>query len=220
MRRLFFDFMNFGRKRYLIPLFVVFFLLFRFAAEIGRERIPRSGYRVVDVIDGDTVELEGGEKLRLIGIDCPEKGEHLYDSAGAFLTHLILGRNITLKFGQRRRDGFGRLLGYIFLDSLFVNREMVRQGLAYVYLFSDDAGHRARVKTLVAAQNEAIDARRGLWGITRHAEPYYVVRRGSLRFHRPVCEAVRDLKPEEYIVFDTREEAARRGYSPCRNCRP
>jgi len=211
------------KKRYrilLIAVFVVFLLLVRFVGEIGLDIAPHDRFRIVGVVDGDTVELPG-DRLRLLGIDCPEKGQPFYDSAVSYMTALALGKTAGVAYSEKRRDPYSRMLGYVFLDdTLFVNAEMVRRGLAYVYLFDDNMADSAMVEALMAAQIEAIDAGVGLWSIPHEPEPYYVAGKNSRRFHRPECRSAKKFKPEERIEFETREEACRLGYSPCRNCRP
>jgi len=208
------------RKRYLIPIFVLLLLLLRFVGEIGIDRQPSDRFRVAKVIDGDTVELAGGERLRLLGIDAPESDHPFHDAAKIFLDSLASNRAFEIKFSKKRRDGYGRLLGYIYIDSVFINAEVVRNGLAYVYLMKDNLTDNGMIETLINAQNEAIDRKLGLHAIKHHAEPYYPARNNSLRFHRPSCTSVRNLLPGEYRKFNSRSEALRAGYSPCRNCRP
>jgi len=208
------------RKRYLIPLFIILLLSIRFVAEIGIDRTPHDRFRVTRIIDGDTVELIGGDRLRLLGIDCPERGEPFYDSARAYLAQLALNKISQIGFSHRRRDGYGRLLGYMTVDSFFLNELMVRNGLAHVYLFEDNLSDRDNIERLLAAQNDAIDHGRGIWSVERQPESYYVAKKGGLRFHRPGCASVKDLLPGEYVKFDSRLEAFRKGLSPCRNCRP
>jgi micrococcal nuclease len=205
---------------WLVAFFVAFLLLVRLVSEVGLDTVPADRFKVIDIIDGDTVELKGGDRLRLIGIDCPERDEPYYQQAKEFLAELTKGKAAAIAFSERRRDGHGRLLGYMYIDSAFVNAEMVRMGLAYVYLFRDNLTDEARITALLSAQNEAIEEGRGLWSIKRHEEPYYLAKKGALRFHRPTCRAVRDLPADECIRFNTRLEAFRQGYSPCRNCRP
>jgi micrococcal nuclease len=208
------------RKLWLVPLLIVLLLLIRFVAEIGHDRAPHDRFKVIRIIDGDTVELLGGDRLRLLGIDCPERGEPFYDSATNYLTRLALDKITQVGFSHRRRDGYGRLLAYMTIDSQFVNAMMVRSGLAYVYLFDDNLADRENIERLLAAQNDAINHGRGIWSVERRPESYYVAKKGSLRFHRPGCSSVKNLSPGEYTKFDSRLEAFRKGLSPCRNCRP
>lgn len=212
--------MRIPEKRYLIPALVILVLLFRFIAEIGHDQAPTERFRVTNIIDGDTVELLGGDRLRLLGIDCPERGEQFYDSAGSYLSNLILGKTPEIDYSTRRRDGYGRLLGYLFLDKIFVNEAMVRAGLAHLYLFADNSGDSTYIRRLLSAQKEAMAAGRGIWSRTIHEEPYYLVQKGHYRFHRPSCSSVNDKTAAELIQFRSRNEAFNQGYSPCRNCKP
>ena len=204
----------------LIGAFVIFLLLVRFVAEIGVDRAPRERFRVVRIIDGDTFELTGGDRLRLIGIDCPEKGQPFYDSARAFAENMLLNRMVEISFSHRRRDGYGRLLGYVYCDSLFVNQEIIGNGLGYVYLFRDNLKDKVTTRQLLAAQEQAMEMNTAVWSIRYHPEPYYLAGRNSYRFHRPHCGSIDKTTPGKYITFKTRREAFRYGYSPCRNCRP
>lgn len=212
--------MRIPKKRYLVLFFILLLLLVRFVAEIGPDRTAGDRFRAVKIIDGDTMELQGGDLLRLLAIDTPEKGEPFYDSATAYLSSLALGKSGEIQYGQRKRDGYGRLLGHFITDSLWVNREMLRQGLATIYLFEDNLSDRQAIDRLLAAQEEAMRAGRGVWSLERRPEEFYLAIKGSLRFHRPHCRSLRKSDPKELLRFGAREEAFREGYSPCRNCRP
>ncbi|UCD18021.1 MAG: thermonuclease family protein [Candidatus Zixiibacteriota bacterium] len=212
--------MRVPRKRYLVAAFVLLLLLVRFVGEIGLDRSPAERFRVVDIIDGDTVELTGGDRLRLLAIDCPEKGEQFHDSAALFLKRLVLGKTVEVSYSGRRRDGYGRLLGYVYLDTLMLNAVLVRNGLGHLYLFDDNWSDQRRIRQLLAAQNEAMRAGVGIWSIPHDREPGYFARKGSWRFHRPGCVSIEKLGFDEVLKFDSRNEAFKQGYSPCRNCRP
>lgn len=205
----------------IVIAFVLFLLLVRFVSEIEQDRAPNERFKIAGIIDGDTFILSGGDRLRLLGIDCPEKGEPYYDSAIQFVESSALGKTARVAYSHRQRDRYGRLLGYVFIDdTVFVNAAIIRNGLAYVYLFDDNLSDSGSVTALIQAQNEAIDNGRGLWSIARVPEPFYVASKRSHRFHRPGCQSAAKYNPDDWIRFDTREEAFRLGYSPCRNCRP
>jgi len=204
----------------MVAAFVVLLLLVRFVADIGYDRAPDERFRIVDIIDGDTVKLPG-DRLRLIGIDCPEKGEPYYDSAICFMEAVGLNKTAKVSYSNRQRDKYGRMLGYVVIDdSLFLNAELVRRGLANVYLFSDNIADSGNVAALIEAQNEAMDDGVGIWSIQRSPEPFYVAGKKSYRFHRPGCPSAKKYNPDTWLRFETREEACRLGFSPCRNCKP
>ncbi|MFP2931643.1 thermonuclease family protein [Pyxidicoccus sp. 3LG] len=96
---------------------------------------PDTG-RVVEVIDGDTVVLEGGERIRYLLADAPESTGGATDCFGpealAFNRGLVEGRQVTLAYGEACSDRFGRLLAYVSVDGREVNTLLVERGHACV----------------------------------------------------------------------------------------
>ncbi|MBN1211671.1 MAG: thermonuclease family protein, partial [candidate division Zixibacteria bacterium] len=110
--------------------------------------------------------------------------------------------------------------GYLYIDSLFVNKVILENGLGYLYLFDDNDPASQPVQELLAAQRRALENKTGLWSLPKEPENYYIAAKGSFRFHRPGCRSVKNIKPGNYRTFKTREEALYEGLSPCRNCKP
>jgi micrococcal nuclease len=189
----------------------------------GRERkpeFPPGRYIVTRILDGDTAELNGSEKVRLLGIDTPEKGELFYDSARALFSSLTKGREVTVVFDQRRRDNYDRLLAYLFVDTVFVNAALISGGYAHMYLFPDNENKDTLIARLLAAQREAMARQTGVWSVPVAGETSYVGNSRQMRFHRPGCRSAEKLTGRSKVVFSSREEAMFNGYSPCRNCKP
>lgn len=119
---------------------------------------------VVDVIDGDTIDvvLDGAEeRVRYIGIDSPERGVCFEDEATAANAALVEGRDVLLEADiENDRDSFGRLLRYVHVDGLFVNEELVRLGVAEATTRFPERAYR---DVLLAAEAEAKAEGRGLW---------------------------------------------------------
>jgi len=207
-------------KIFIVFIFVAALVLFRMGSEIGRERSVQERFAVARIIDGDTVELAGGDRLRLLAIDTPEKGEPFYDSARVMLKSLVAGEPLEIDYSERRRDRYGRMLGYAWRDTLFINEVMVRAGLASIYLFPDNLADSAVIVRLLGAQREALAERRGIWSREVAGEDFYMQAKGSYRFHRPNCRHIAETSPARLIRYGTREEALRKGLSPCRDCRP
>ena len=187
-------------------------------------RPPREA-RVVRVIDGDTLVLAGGMKVRVLGIDAPEMerdgqpAEFLAHQAKAVLTELTLNRKVSLEYDRLRYDRYGRLLAYLFLpDHTLVNAELVRLGLARVYFIAPNLRYQ---EVLLTAQQEAIAANRGIWPqLLKQDEPYYLGNRHTLRLHRPRCPLAARMAPANRLRFTSLKEAYLEGYSPCRSCKP
>ena len=186
---------------------------------------PPQAAQVVQVVDGDTVVLAGGAKVRVLGIDAPEMerdghpADFLAHQAKAALTDLTLNRTVDLSYDRLRYDHYGRVLAYLFLpDRTLVNAELVRRGVARVYLISPNLLYQ---KDLLAAQYEAIQAQRGVWQqLLKQDEPNYLGNRNTLRLHRPKCPLAAPMAKANQVRFTSLKEAYLQGYSPCRSCRP
>jgi micrococcal nuclease len=122
---------------------------------------------VAVITDGDTIQVVRGdgsrEPVRLIGIDAPERGECWAVEATTVLEELIpVGSEIGMTSDQTNRDQFDRLLRYLWVGSMFVNEELVRQGAAISRRYPPDTAMSAR---LDAAQDAARAAGAGLWAL-------------------------------------------------------
>ncbi len=179
---------------------------------------PTEVARVERVVDGDTVVLTDGRRVRLVGINTPEKKTHdaLAAEAEAALKELVDGQEITLEFDRERVDQYKRTLAYVFKGELFVNGEIIRRGLAYCYTWEPNVAHRDE---FISFQRDARAAGRGLWGLAPPApESVYVADGRGHRFHRPSCQWVKRIR--ERLEFRSRAEAFDAGQNPCGDCKP
>lgn len=114
--------------------------------------------KVVGVSDGDTITvLKDREqvKVRLVEIDAPEKGQAFGNRSKQALSELVRGKQVEIR--ERGTDRYGRTLGRIYQSGLDVNAEMVRRGMAWVYV------KYVKDKRLNQLEAEARKQRRGLW---------------------------------------------------------
>ena len=130
------------------------------------EKIDGELVKVIRVVDGDTIEIESGEKVRYIGIDTPEtvdprKTVQCFGvEASKKNKELVEGKMVRLEKDITDRDKYNRLLRYIYIGDTFVNLELVKQGFAYSYSYPPDIKYQSQ---FVKAQQEAREAKRGLW---------------------------------------------------------
>ena len=130
----------------------------------------RDGLQVGRIIDGDTLEVRYRpeipllERVRLLRIDTPERGEPGYAEAKAELDLLMNGHKARVEFedGKPQRDRFGRLLAYIHAGPTMVNLEMVRRGWSKHETRFGTNKYKAQFE---AAESEARRNKRGLWGM-------------------------------------------------------
>lgn len=106
------------------------------------------------VVDGDTVELNNGERVRLLGIDTPERGECHAETATQRLATLVQGQRVTLVRDGEDRDHYGRLLRYIDVNGVDAGYTLIQEGLADSrYDSRDGYGFHSREPDYIAADN-------------------------------------------------------------------
>lgn len=124
--------------------------------------------KVVRVIDGDTIEIEGGEKVRYIGIDAPETVEPekpvqcFGPEASNKNKELVEGKTVRLEKDTTDRDKYDRLLRYVYVGETFINSELVKLGFARAWAYPPDVKYQDQINE---SQQEAKKLKSGLWAI-------------------------------------------------------
>ncbi len=127
---------------------------------LDNSKAKRSTAIVSRVIDGDTIKLQNGETVRLLGINTPEKGQPYYADATNKLKQLLEGKKVFLEKDIQNKDKYGRLLRYIFVNGLFVNSQMVKEGYAYAYIMKPNIKYENKLKE---AEKEAKSLKLNIW---------------------------------------------------------
>ena len=131
------------------------------------DHLPEGHYRVQRAVDGDTLLLANGARIRLQGVDTPETKhptkpvEPFGPEAAAFTARRVEGKPVRLEFGTHRVDRYGRFLAFVYVDGVLLNEELVRRGLARAcpqYRYAADMKRR-----FLAAQEQAQHRRLGIW---------------------------------------------------------
>ena len=124
----------------------------------------REKVKVTRVVDGDTIEVDGGRLVRYLGINAPAFTPYQEEAFGREAydhnKQLVEGKTVELEKDVSDTDDQGRLLRYVFVDGMFVNAEMVSQGFAKAQNSQVDLKYQEMFKTL---QNDAKQAKLGLW---------------------------------------------------------
>lgn len=131
----------------------------------GSECGPSEGV-VANVVDGDTIDLESGVRIRYLMVNTPEttggKNECYGQNAVTFNTDLVLGKTVQLDYDVECEDRFGRTLAYVTVGGQEVNTLLVERGYACVLHIPPNGDDRAA--EFEALEDEAKAALRGLWG--------------------------------------------------------
>lgn len=150
-----------SHKRNLIPFLFSLIILLSWACNNNSEvsKYPKSG-KVISIIDGDTYDLLTKDKktirIRMEGIDAPEKGMPFYKVSKNYLGKLCFQKNVKLVVSSK--DAYGRYLGYTFLENgTELGHEMIRAGLAWHFKkYNSDS-------ILSNLEIEARNLKLGLW---------------------------------------------------------
>ena len=124
---------------------------------------PPATARVIEVIDGDTIVIEGGYRVRYIGIDAPEVHPDLEAfgmEAWQANCQLVESKTVRLEKDTSETDRYDRLLRYVWVDNTMVNAEMVRQGMARARAYPPDTRYQNYLEQL---EGEARETKRGMW---------------------------------------------------------
>lgn len=139
--------------RIIIPvIIIVLVIIVFFAWQITADATVTREVLVTKIIDGDTFVIEGGEHVRLLGMDTDEKGYPCYDEARDVLEELVLNKRVLLESDVEDKDQYGRLLRWVWLNDTLVDFELVKNGLA-VARFYGNSKYQEEIK---AAERNAI----------------------------------------------------------------
>ena len=152
--------------RRLLP-FAICLLLVSVALSAQTPDVARATIEIhcTRILDGDTIEIRGGDTVRLLGINTPETGEPYADQAKWALYDWVAHKTLKLEVDEQERDIYNRLLAHVYVETdegwINVNAELVRAGLARVLFIPPNARYR---DFFDAALEEAILKRLGIWG--------------------------------------------------------
>ena len=175
------------------------------------------------VSDGDTITVEGVGKVRLVGVNTPEKGVKGADTSAYFVKKLCLNREVSIDIDDSKHtDKYGRTLAVVIVDGKNLNEMLLKEGLAeimymppsefYPYNWAGNNTHVAGDSSTSTASSSG-DSSSGAAGT-------YIGNANSHKFHYPTCKSVGKMSEKNKVTFSSRDEAINQGYTPCKNCNP
>lgn len=207
-------------------------------------------YKILRIIDGDTlVASRNGveESVRLIGVDTPEifiNGQQVNDpqaiAALEYAKTALTGRFAELELDVEERDQYGRLLAYIWLDGVMLNKVLLENGIAKVATYPPNVKY---LDEFTVSEKLAQDKKLGIWGVQQIqplvpdeglfkidktktlvgpiGDPKTAQFIGSIKsdkYHKPGYTHPGPIKDENLIYFESLEHAIMNGYKPCGYC--
>ncbi len=124
--------------------------------------------KVTRVIDGDTIEIEGGERVRYIGIDTPELHhprkpvQYFAEEAWRYNQSLVEGKMVYLVQDVQPRDRYKRTLAYVFVDDVLINARLIKDGYARVATYPPNVTYQ---ELFLKLERKAREEKGGLWNI-------------------------------------------------------
>lgn len=174
------------------------------------------------VPDGDTLILEDGQLVRLIGINAPEAdtpegpAEPFGIEAREALRALVSTGPVVQEKDREQKDRFGRTLAYVFLpDGSMANERMLAQGLAWALSISPNSRYTDK---FLAVQQDAMTRSEGLWRAIPSLPGPFVGNARTRRFHDPACPYAQGLSRKNRFPFQSLAQAFHQGHAPCKSC--
>ena len=158
------------------------------------------------VVDGDTIYLDNGEKVRFVGVNTPERGVEGYIASKNFVQKLCLNKEVGLDIDDsKHHDKYGRTLAVVIVDGKNVNEMLLKEGLAeimymppsefYPYNWADSNTHVADTHSSSSSSD-------------------------SSSSDSTSCSSVNKMSEKNKVFFSSRDEAINQGYVPCKRCNP
>lgn len=177
------------------------------------------------VVDGDTIYLDNGKKIRMVGVNTPERGVEGYITSKNFVQKLCLNKKVGIDIDDsKHNDRYGRTLAVVIVDGKNVNEMLLKEGLAEIMYMPpsefypyDWATGSTHVSSGHSSSSSSSDH-----SSTGHASNSgsYVGNANTGKFHVSSCSSVSKMSEHNKVYFNNRNDAVNQGYEPCRNCNP
>ena len=179
------------------------------------------------VVDGDTIYLDNGEKIRFVGVNTPERGVEGYITSKNFVQKLCLNKKVGIDVDDSKHsDRYGRTLGVVIVDGKNVNEMLLKEGLAeimymppsefYPYDWADGDTHVASSHSSSSSSSQPTSAE----STSSSDSANYVGNANTGKFHVASCNSVSKMAEGNKVFFSSRDDAVSQGYVPCNICNP
>ena len=178
------------------------------------------------VVDGDTIYLDNGEKVRFVGVNTPERGVEGYITSKNFVQKLCLNKEVGLDIDDsKHNDKYGRTLAVVIVDGKNLNEMLLKEGLAeimymppsefYPYDWANGNTPTSSHQTSPSSSDTGSSASH-----SSSDSGSYIGNANSGKFHVAGCGSVGKMSEKNKVFFSSRSEAINQGYVPCKRCNP
>ena len=178
------------------------------------------------VVDGDTIYLDNGAKIRFVGVNTPERGVEGYIVSKNFVQKLCLNKKVGIDIDDfKHSDKYGRTLGVVIVDGKNVNEMLLKEGLAevmymppsefYPFEWADSDTHIANTHSSHTSSSSS-----SAKSTSSSDSASFIGNSNTGKFHTPYCSYVDKMSEGNKVFFSTRNDAINQGYIPCKICNP
>ena len=179
------------------------------------------------VVDGDTIYLENGDKIRFVGVNTPERGVEGYIASKNFVQKLCLNKEVGIDIDDAKHsDRYGRTLGVVIVDGKNINEMLLKEGLAEVmYLppsefYPYDWANDNTPTSSSHSSSSSTTSPDSATSTSSASAANYIGNANSGKFHYPSCGSVDKMSEGNKVYFSSRQDAINQGYVPCKRCNP
>lgn len=178
------------------------------------------------VVDGDTIYLDNGEKVRFVGVNTPERGVEGYIASKNFVQKLCLNKKVGLDIDDsKHNDKYGRTLAVVIVNGKNVNEMLLKEGLAEIMYMPpsefypyDWANANTHVSTGHSSSSTSSSSHSD--SSSSSGSGSYVGNSNTGKFHFSSCSSVSKMSDRNKVFFSNRNAAVNQGYVPCKICNP
>ena len=180
------------------------------------------------VVDGDTIYLSNGEKIRFVGVNTPERGVEGYIASKNFVQKLCLGKKVGIDVDDSKHsDRYGRTLGVVIVDGKNVNEMLLKEGLAEIMYMPpsefypyDWGNSNTHVASSHSSSPSSSSHSSSSDSSSHTTSGNYIGNSNTGKFHVSSCSSVSKMSDRNKVSFSTRNQAINQGYVPCKLCNP
>lgn len=177
-----------------------------------------------EVVDGDTIYLDNGEKVRFVGVNTPERGVEGYIASKNFVQKFCLNKKIGLDVDDaKNKDRYGRTLAVVIVDGKNLNEMILKEGLAEVMYLPPSEFYPynwAGESTHIPNSQHTYSNTQSDEGSGSSDSGSYIGNSNSGKFHESTCKWGQKTAEHNRVYFNSRNAAISQGYQPCKVCNP